>query len=362
MINTRIGVFKLLFVLSLLIPAPRSLLFSLSIDETLTALSPLLPSNPPQFRWDPLFQNGVFNMGSHSCAFSAATREGETGFLMFDNRELFPVPLPYRDDDRLIFPEAFVATLKDVFTRSFKNDSTRFRIDAIVIDAGHGGKDSGAIGKPAVNGKAMQVIEKDIVLKTALELRNLLKLAYPDKRILMTRETDIFYSLEYRAEVANAVSVKDNEAVIFIAIHANFSNNANARGYEVWHLNSGYKRPLLLFSQHNYSEDIAPILNAMLEEEYTSESIILADCILRGLKQTLGSQVPSRGRKENDWFVVRNSRMPAVLVELGFVSNPQDAVLMTSEDGLRKLTEALYKGIVEYIRKFEYSGENTATP
>jgi N-acetylmuramoyl-L-alanine amidase len=119
---------------------------------------------------------------------------------------------------------------------------------------------------------------------------------------------------------------------------------------------------LLPPSQNNYPEDLRRILEKMLEEEYTSESIILAECILRGLKETLGSQVPSRGRKANDWFVVRNSRMPAVLVELGFVSNPQDAVLMTSEDGLRKLTEALYKGIVEYIGKFEHSGTYTATP
>jgi N-acetylmuramoyl-L-alanine amidase len=360
--KTCISVFKLLLVLSFLFPASRSLLFPLSLDETLTALSPLSPSNPPQFRWDPLFQDGVFNIGNHSGAFSAAAHEGEIGFLMFDNRELFPVPLPYRDNGKLVFPDTFVDALKNVFIRSFDNDSTRFRIDAIVIDAGHGGKDSGAIGKPAINGKTMQVVEKDIVLKTAIELRNLLSLAYPDKRILMTRETDVFYSLEYRAEMANAVSVKDNEAVIFIAIHANFSNNANARGYEVWHLNSGYRRPLLPSSQHNYSKDLEPILNAMLEEEYTSESIILADSILRGLRQTLGSHVPSRGRKANDWFVVRNSRMPAVLVELGFVSNPQDAVLMTGEDGLRKLTEALYKGIVEYIGKFEYQGAHTATP
>jgi N-acetylmuramoyl-L-alanine amidase len=300
-------------------------------------------------------------MGGHSGAFSAA-HKGETGFLMFDNRELFPVPLPYRDDGKLVFPEAFVATLKDVFTRSFNNDNTRFRVGAIVIDAGHGGKDAGAVGKPLVNGKTMQILEKDIVLKVALELRNLLNLAYLDKRILMTRETDVFYSLEYRAEMANAVPTKDNEAVIFIAIHANFNNNANARGYEVWHLNSGYSRLLLPPSQNNYPEDLRRILEKMLEEEYTSESIILADCILRGLRQTLGSEVPSRGRKANDWFVVRNSRMPAVLVELGFVSNPQDAVLMTSDDGLRKLTEALYKGIVEYINKFEYQGSYTATP
>jgi N-acetylmuramoyl-L-alanine amidase len=91
----------------------------------------------------------------------------------------------------------------------------------------------------------------------------------------------------------------------------------------------------------------------MLEEEYTTESILLADSILAGLGQTFGNSLPSRGRKANDWFVVRNSRMPAVLVELGFVSNRQDALLMTGDEGLQKYTRALYNGITNFIGIFE---------
>jgi N-acetylmuramoyl-L-alanine amidase len=100
----------------------------------------------------------------------------------------------------------------------------------------------------------------------------------------------------------------------------------------------------------------------MLEEEFTTESIILAQSILGSLGQALGASVPSRGLKKEEWFVVRNSRMPAVLVELGFVSNPQDAVLRTSEEGLRKVTDALYKGIIEFVGVFERSGGFTAVP
>jgi N-acetylmuramoyl-L-alanine amidase len=148
--------------------------------------------------------------------------------------------------------------------------------------------------------------------------------------------------------------VRENEAVIFISIHANWSANANARGYEVWHITSNYRRSPLDTSKHNYSPDISVILNAMMEEEFTTESIILANSILSGLGRELGSSVPSRGRKANDWFVVRNSRMPAVLVELGFVSNKNDAILMTSDDGLQKLTTALYNGIRNFIGIFEH--------
>jgi len=360
-------VLKIIFLLYLLLPLPYSLLpanyslFSvpcsllqaLSLDETLSALSSISTNEPTQFRWDPLFRDGVFNFGDHFGAFSVAASEGESGYLILDNRELFNVPLPYNDNGRLIFPDAFVSTLKNAFTRFHENDSSRFRIAAIVIDPGHGGRDSGTKGNISVNGRTTEFYEKDIVLKVGLALRDRLIQTYPDKRILMTRDTDRYLTLEQRADMANAVSVRDNEAVIFISIHANWGANQNARGYEVWHITSGYRRSLLDASRHNYSSDVSAILNAMLEEEYTTESILLADSILTSLGRTFGSSLPSRGRKANDWFVVRNSRMPAVLVELGFVSNRQDASLMTSEDGLQKFTSSLYNGITNFIGIFE---------
>jgi len=341
---------KLTFFLCLMLP---HYLFALSLDDTLSALSAIGGNIQAQFRWDPLFRDGVFNLGDHFGAFSVASAEGETGYLVFDNRELFDVPLPYNDNGRIVFPDAFVATLKNAFNRVHENDTSRFHIAAIIIDPGHGGRDSGAVGNLTVNGRTTQIYEKDIVLKVGLALRSQLIQTYPGKRILMTRDTDVYRTLEQRSDMANAVDVKDNEAVIFISIHANWGANQNARGYEVWHITSGYRRSLLDSSRHSYSSDISAILNAMLEEEYTTESILLADSLLVGLGQTFGDSLPSRGRKANDWFVVRNSRMPAVLVELGFVSNRQDAVLMTGEEGLQKFTRSLYNGITNFIGIFE---------
>jgi len=327
---------------------------SLSLDETIGTLSSISKNDKVQFRWDPLFRSGVFYMGEHYGSFSAASSAGQSGFLLFNNHELFNVPLPYSNNGQLVFPDAFVSALKNTFTKLYEKDASRFRIAAIIIDPGHGGKDSGAVGSAVVNGKTTQIYEKDIVLKTALELRDLLTQTYPDKRILMTRETDVYRSLDQRSDMANAVTVKENEAVIFISIHANKAANSSARGYEVWHITSGYKRTLINPSQHSFSADINSILNAMLEEEYTTESILLADSILKGLKQSFGNSIPSRGRKANDWFVVRNSHMPAVLVELGFLSNPQDMAFMTSNDGLRKFTNSLYNGITDFIGIFEH--------
>jgi len=347
------GILKSLFVFFIFI-IQCTLLYAFSLDETLNTIKSISGNESVQFRWDPLFRDGSFNLGGHCGAFSVAGREGETGFLVFDNRELFNVPLPYNSNGNLVFPENFVSTLKNTFLRFHENDMSRFYVAAIIIDPGHGGKDSGAVGNLNVNGKTVKIYEKDITLKTGLALRDRLISAYPEKRILMTRDTDTYPTLDQRAEMANAVIVRDNEAVIFISIHANWGANSTARGYEVWHITSGKRRSLLDTSRHNYSSDINAILNAMLEEEFTTESILLADSILAGLQKTFGSAMPSRGRKANDWFVVRNSRMPAVLVELGFISNQQDALFMTGEDGLNKFTDSLYNGIADFIGIFEH--------
>ena len=344
---------KLLFLISYFL----FLIFSLnalSLDETINTLSRVSMNQSVQFRWDPLFRDGIFTIGDHYGAFSVARREGETGYLVFNNRELFNVALPYNDNGRLIFPESFVTTLSRTFSRLRENDMSRFRVAVIIIDPGHGGRDPGAVGNISVNGRNTQVREKDIVLNVALRLRDQLIQRYPDKRILMTRDSDINRTLDYRSDMANAVTVRDNESIIFISIHANAALNTNARGYEVWHITSGGQpRSLLDTSRSSYSPDINAILNRMLNQEFTSESILLADSILQGFQGTFGNTLPSRGRKANDWFVVRNSRMPAVLVELGFVSNRQDAVLMTSEEGLQRLTASLYNGINNFIGIFE---------
>ena len=348
----KISTLKFFFLCSLFI-IHCTLLNALTLDETLNTLQSISPNKTIQFRWDPLFRSGTFIFGDHSGSFSVSSKEGETGYLLINNQELFTVPQPFNRVGALVFPEQFVTSLKNIFTRLNDNDASRFQVAAIIIDAGHGGRDSGAVGNISINGRITPVYEKDIVLKVALALRDRLVQTYPNKQVLMTRDTDIYRTLDFRAEMANAVTVKDNEAVIFISIHANWGANPNARGYEVWHITSGHRRTLLDPSRHNYSSDINAILNAMLEEEFATESILLADAILQGFREVFGNTLPSRGRKANDWFVVRNSRMPAVLVELGFVSNRQDTLLMTSEDGLQKLTSSVYNGIVNFIGIFE---------
>jgi N-acetylmuramoyl-L-alanine amidase len=327
-----------------------------TLDETLSILYSVSGKGKEEFRWDPFFQEGSFAIGGHYGVFSTSPRPGDSGFLMLDNRDIYPVSLPYLDNGYLVFPDQFVMTAKDAFTRSIDEDSSNYRIAAIIIDPGHGGKDPGAIGNVTINGKRQKIVEKDIAFNASKILRDLLARAYPDKRILMTRESDITMSLEERTVIANAVPIRKNEAIIYISIHANYVSDQRARGFEVWHLKPEYRRTILDDSYFSDSPELRKIMNTLTEEAFMAESIRIAQSILDSLKTTMGRSMPSRGLKAEEWFVVRRSNMPAVLVELGFVSNKDDALLMTTDGDLRKMVEAVYKGIADFITIFERSG------
>jgi N-acetylmuramoyl-L-alanine amidase len=237
-----------------------------------------------------------------------------------------------------------------------EDDKTRFRIAAIIIDPGHGGKDPGAVGEHRINGKSFKSVEKEITLNVSKNLQTLLKSAYPDKRILMTRTGDTYPTLEERVAIANAVPLKQNEAIIYISIHANASLNKAARGYEIWYLSPEYRRNLIDKEKFTESAEVIPIFNDMLQEEFNSESTRMAKFILNRFTETLGGRIPSRGMKAENWYVVRNARMPSVLVELGFVTNLEDARLMADAAYLKHFSEALYKGIADFVAEFEQSG------
>ena len=96
-----------------------------------------------------------------------------------------------------------------------------------------------------------------------------------------------------------------------------------------------------------------PILNTMLEEEFLVESIKLASYILENLDEQVGDVSENRGLKEEAWSVVRKANMPSLLIELGFLSNQEEAALMAQENYLNKLAMGIYNGIVEFITRFE---------
>lgn len=328
----------------------------LSLDETLARLNDLQDGSV-EFRWDPIFQTGVFSVLEHYASFQAGAA-GESGMALIDGKDVLSPPAPYLEKGQLRFPEAFVTALAGGLAHAISAESL-FRIAAIIVDPGHGGKDTGAIGSHTINGKTVRIVEKEVTLKVSKDLYSRLTQGFPDKQVLMTREGDTYPSLDERVSLANSVSLKENEAIIYISIHVNAAFNKTVRGYEVWYLKPDYERTVLDPDTYEGPKEAAPIIDLMLQEEFLSESIRMAGAILKQFEAVLGNALPSRGLKAEEWFVVRNARMPAILVELGFLTNEADGALLSDDGSLKKFTEALYKGIKDFIVEFEGSGGYT---
>lgn len=297
--------------------------------------------------YDSLSQSGIIEKNGHQLTF----RAGEQ-IVLLDSLRMMVTDAPEIKNNQIYVSNKFLSDSEEFFNQ--KNELP-FTVGAILIDAGHGGKDPGASKTYKINGKNVTIKEKDINLTVAKMLYERLHAAYPNKQIILTRNSDVYLTLSERTDIANNVKVGENEAVLFISIHVNSSLNKNSSGYEVWYLSPGYRREVLDKSSVEVDSSVYSILNAMLEEEYTTESIMIAQFIMDGLQAQIGKDSVSRGIKAEEWFVVKNSNMPSVLVELGFVSNEKEALLLNDEKYLKKATLGIYNGIAAFITHFEHS-------
>lgn len=305
--------------------------------------------------WDSLSASGLLEKNGHQISF----RAGEQ-IVLLDNQKLSITDAPQVNGSSLTVSQKF---LDDAET-FFKTESINmpYRVGAIIIDPGHGGKDPGATQTFTHKGETFTVREKDITLAVGKMLYEKLKEAYPDKQILITRNTDVFLTLGERTEKANAVKLTDTEAIVYVSVHINASLDKKASGYEVWYLSPGYRRTVLDTSQApGNDKDLFTILNSMAEEEYTTESILMAKFIMDGLQAQIGSQTKARGIKAEEWFVVRNANMPSVLIELGFLSNLEEALNLRNSAYLKKSSNGIYNGISAFITHFERSRGFTAS-
>lgn len=297
--------------------------------------------------YDSLSQSGMLEKNGHQLSF----RAGEN-IVILDSIKMMITEAPEIKDNKLYVSQQFLDDSETFFNQK---SEMPFKVGAILIDAGHGGKDPGALKTYNVKGKDVTIREKDVNLKVAKMLYERLKSAYPQKQIILTRDSDVFLSLSERTDIANNVKVADNEAVLFISIHVNSSLNKNSSGYEVWYLSPGYRRTVLDKSVAGDDSTLFTIMNSMLEEEYTTESIMIAKYIMDGLQAQIGKESTARGIRAEEWFVVKNSNMPAVLIELGFVSNEKEAMLLNDEKYLKKATLGIYNGIAAFVTHFERS-------
>ncbi len=223
------------------------------------------------------------------------------------------------------------------------------RVQVIVLDAGHGGSDPGSIGRHTIAGKPLVLEEKNLTLAVVLELQKLLAQSYPDRTIVLTRSGDTYPTLEARVQTAHAQKLGERDSIVFLSVHFNASLNRKAQGIELWYVPQDYERDVLVSG--DIPESVFPVLNTLVDSEYKKESRQLAESLAKGLGDELGAV--QRGLKENPWFVVRMARMPAVLAELGFITNPDEATNLSDPDYLKKLAHGLYTGLVSFISDYE---------
>jgi N-acetylmuramoyl-L-alanine amidase len=221
----------------------------------------------------------------------------------------------------------------------------------IVIDAGHGGHDSGAVGKNA--------LEKDLVLQMALKLEKQIKKSYPDIEVLQTRTTDVFIPLFRRIQYAN-----EQKADLFVSIHCNFISNSKTRGTETFvmglhrageNLEVAKRENAAILLESNYEanyEGYDPnspeghIMMSMYQNSYLDKSIEFAADIEEQFTSLHMSK--SRGVKQAGFAVLRRASMPAVLVEAGFLSNEIEEAFLISEEGQNVIAESLLRAVGTY--------------
>jgi N-acetylmuramoyl-L-alanine amidase len=321
----------------------------LPVAKATVAANALAARLKARLSYDPLTGYGILEKTGLRLVFA-----GGLPLAIFNWEKSLPIDPPAEGEGGLSFTASAASAIERSFDEADTAARSHFSVSAILIDPGHGGKDPGAIGELVVGGKKLRVVEKEVTLAISKKLYERLKAVYPDKRILITREGDSYPSLEDRVDMANSVELASNEAIIYVSIHANSSFNKNAKGFEVWYLSPDYRRTLVDTKKPGGpTEEIAPILNAMLEEEFTTESIILARNIMTGLQTQIGADSQNRGIRAEKWFVVRNARMPSVLIEAGFVTNPEEGRLLSRDDYLARVADGVYNGLVDFVGYFE---------
>ena len=222
----------------------------------------------------------------------------------------------------------------------------RAAIETICIDPGHGGTDLGAVG-------SLKIVEKDITLKVGKKLKQMI-MSRMGLHVVMTRENDNEVSLNSRVSIAN-----NNKAQMFVSIHVNSSYRKSARGSETFYvsLKATDQDAFQLSEKENKAfeglndvgedDELKMILWDMAQNEYIKESSKLAEFIQEELNVLLSTR--NRGVKQAPFRVLMRAAMPAVLVEIAFLSNPYEQNKLQEDSFLDNVTRAIYTGISRYI-------------
>ena len=230
-------------------------------------------------------------------------------------------------------------------------------IGFIVVDAGHGGKDPGAIGKGGIK-------EKHITLKIAKEVKLALQQRLPGIEVIMTRTTDRFIELGERTEIANKM-LKKGVNGLFISIHCNAAVVSKISGFETYYLSqnpsneearttSVLENNVIIFENPEKRKrygDVEMIEALMITTQIQKESAMLAASVQRYLDKTI-HEFKSKGVKKADFFVLRGCLMPSVLIEVGYITNPKEKKYLIDRNYQKRLAQGITAGIVEFINEY----------
>ena len=240
------------------------------------------------------------------------------------------------------------------------------RLGTVVIDAGHGGKDPGCISKDK------KTYEKTLALDIATKFSDLIKADFPDVNVILTRSTDEFLELRERADIANRAN-----ANLFISLHINASSSSSPNGYSVHILGQSSQKNRDLFAENmdivkrensvilleddyqthyqgfNPSDPESYIFMSLMQNSNLEQSLLLASIISEKLK---GGPIKSdKGIRQNPFYVLWRTSMPAVLVELGFISNDTDLAALRQEDKRAELAKRLLSAFKDYKQLYDSS-------
>ncbi|MBU2650331.1 MAG: N-acetylmuramoyl-L-alanine amidase [Bacteroidetes bacterium] len=252
---------------------------------------------------------------------------------------------------------------------AFNTGYSQQKLRKVVIDAGHGGKDPGAVGK--------NNYEKNIALSIALKTGKYIKENLPDVEVIYTRSDDRFVELHRRAQIAN-----ENKADLFVSIHCNANNSTSIYGTETYvmglhrsqaNLEVAKLENAAILKEEDYSDmyegfdpnnDEDYITLSLFQNAFMDQSIDLASRVEAQFSERVGRK--SRGVLQAGFLVLYKTAMPGVLIETGYISNPTEEKYLASADGQTYIASAIYRAIKEYKNNLDkeagiaYTGHTSA--
>ena len=253
----------------------------------------------------------------------------------------------------------FLLLLFNLSNTSILSQTNSTNIKTIVIDPGHGGKDSGTLGT-----KRFKIYEKHVALAVSLKLGNYISEAFPDVKIIYTRDTDVFLELNERTEIAN----KSN-ADLFISIHCDGFTNPKPSGASVFvmgmsklkaNMDVAMRENSAIYLEDNYQQKYdgfdpksaeSYIVFSLMQNTYLNQSLKIAEEVESEFSTRANRK--SRGVKQAPFYVISRTNMPSILVECGFLTNPKEEEFLHSDLGQDYIASAIFRAFRSYKQNIE---------